>query len=174
MATHVLFESSVGYAVFSVKLAEDIGRRTQTVQESIDSVQQFGSMVKLASFVPFKDAANALENINDCSEGVLHDDLAAVLELALPAKKKGVVLGVSERGLAGAIKSALSVECDTSERTLDLIRGIRTHAEKLIPQLEPGDVDKAQLGMAHAYSRAKVKFNVNRSDNVRLVCDNGG
>ena len=27
-------------------------------------------------------------------------------------------------------------------------------------------MEKAQLGLAHAYSRAKVKFNVNRVDNM--------
>jgi hypothetical protein len=26
--------------------------------------------------------------------------------------------------------------------------------------------DKAQLGLSHSYSRAKVKFNVNKSDNM--------
>ena len=168
-ATHLLFESAAGYAAFQVNFAEDIARRTQAVQEGLTDVQKFGSMVKLLSFKPFADASHALENINDCSEGVLHEDLAALLELALPAKRKSVVLGVSERGLAGAIKTALGVECDTSDKTLDLIRGVRLHAEKLIPQLETGDIDKAQLGMAHAYSRAKVKFNVNRSDNVRAA-----
>lgn len=28
------------------------------------------------------------------------------------------------------------------------------------------DYRKAQLGLAHSYSRAKVKFNVNRADNM--------
>ncbi|GKE30399.1 nucleolar protein 56-like protein [Tanacetum coccineum] len=32
--------------------------------------------------------------------------------------------------------------------------------------LGPGDLKKAQLGLAHSYSRAKVKFNVNRVDNM--------
>lgn len=76
------------------------------------------------------------------------------------------MLGVSERGLAGAIKSALRIECDASDRSLELIRGIRLHSEKLLAGLEEGDVDRAQLGLGHAYSRAKVKFNVNRSDNM--------
>jgi len=29
-----------------------------------------------------------------------------------------------------------------------------------------GSSDKAQLGLSHSYSRAKVKFNVNKSDNM--------
>ena len=32
--------------------------------------------------------------------------------------------------------------------------------------MQPGDLEKAQLGLAHSYSRAKVKFNVNRVDNM--------
>jgi RNA processing factor Prp31 len=34
------------------------------------------------------------------------------------------------------------------------------------PFLQPGDLEKAQLGLGHSYSRAKVKFNVNRVDNM--------
>ena len=98
--------------------------------------------------------------------GVLNDYLLSMLEQNLPSKKSQVVLGVSERGLAGGIKTALGIECDTSERSLELIRGLRLHAEKLLPNLTTGDVTASQLGLGHAYSRAKVKFNVNRSDNM--------
>jgi len=33
-------------------------------------------------------------------------------------------------------------------------------------------MEKAQLGLAHSYSRAKVKFNVNKSDNmiIQAIC----
>lgn len=31
---------------------------------------------------------------------------------------------------------------------------------------DSGAIDKTQLGLAHSYSRAKVKFNVNRADNM--------
>lgn len=77
-----------------------------------------------------------------------------------------MLLGVCERGLAGAIKSALNVECDTSDRALSLVRGLRLHAEKLLPGLEINNLVQAGLGLGHAYSRAKVKFNVHRSDNM--------
>jgi nucleolar protein 56 len=49
---------------------------------------------------------------------------------------------------------------------MDLIRGVRLHAERLLKGLESGDIVKAQLGLGHSYSRAKIKFNVNRSDNM--------
>jgi nucleolar protein 56 len=70
--THVLFESASGYAVFEAKLSDDIGSRTQAVQESITDLAKFGKLVSLMSFLPFKSAAQALENINDISEGKLH------------------------------------------------------------------------------------------------------
>ena len=69
MVTHVLFESSSGYAIFEAKLTEDIGSRSSAVQESIKDLAKFGKMVSLMSFSPFKSAAQALENINDISEG---------------------------------------------------------------------------------------------------------
>lgn len=48
----------------------------------------------------------------------------------------------------------------------DLLRGIREHASKLLKGLQDEDLTKAQLGLGHAYSRAKLKFNVNRIDNM--------
>lgn len=105
------------------------------------------------------------------SEGVASDTLISFLELNLPkaSKKKKTVLGVSDRALAGSIKSAFpSVECetgDTSEVVQDMLRGVRLHATKLLKQLREGDMDTAQLGLGHAYSRAKVKFSVQRDDN---------
>ncbi len=32
--------------------------------------------------------------------------------------------------------------------------------------MKEGDLRKAQLGLGHSYSRAKVKFNVNKADNM--------
>lgn len=114
----------------------------------------------------------ALENINLVTEGIVSDYLKSVLELNLPqtsGKKSKVVLGVSEKNLAGAIKGLFpGLECetaDTSDIVGDVIRGIRLHADKLLGGLKYGDVEKAGLGMGHAYSRAKVKFSVTRNDN---------
>ena len=91
------------------------------------------------------------------------------LNLAPAGKKaKGATLGVAERGLASAIVAELGIQCDTGDRTLELIRGIRLHSEKMLKGLAEGDMNKAQLGLGHSYSRSKVKFNVNRSDNMKI------
>lgn len=40
--------------------------------------------------------------------------------------------------------------------------GLRLHFPQLVKGLTDQNQNKAQLGLGHAYSRAKVKFNVNR------------
>ncbi|RDA88574.1 hypothetical protein CP532_5832 [Ophiocordyceps camponoti-leonardi (nom. inval.)] len=169
----VLFEAPVGYAVFKVvQQADAIGLKLKEVQQAATDLALFGKMVKLVNFTPFDGQADAILNINEVSEGICTDLLRSVLELNLPktsGKKSKVVLAVSEKGIAGAIKAEMpGIECetaDTSEVVADIIRGIRNFAEKLIDTLQPGDIEKACLGMAHAYSRAKVKFSATRNDN---------
>ena len=125
-------------------------------------------MIKLISFAPFSGAAQALENANEVSEGIASEFLLSLLEVNLPkaGKKNKITLGVSDRGLAGAIRGAFpGLECETgetSEVVQDMLRGIRQHAHKLLKGLQEGDVERAQLGLGHAYSRAKVKFSVQK------------
>jgi len=45
-------------------------------------------------------------------------------------------------------------------------KGLRLHFPNLVKGLTDQNQSKAQLGLGHAYSRAKVKFNVNRVDNM--------
>jgi nucleolar protein 56 len=58
------------------------------------------------------------------------------------------------------------VPCVANDLIAELLRGVRCHAGRLVKGLEDADAAKASLGLAHAYSRAKVKFNVNRVDNM--------
>jgi nucleolar protein 56 len=168
--THILFESSSGYSLFQVKQYDQVASMTKEVQQdTFNDLHKFGKLMQLKSFSAFKNAAHALENANDVSEGVMNDHLRSFLELNLPkSSSKGVpiILGVSDKNLAGSITTSLGIACETSDSALDLIRAVRLHAEKLHTGFQSGDITKAQLGLGHSYSRAKVKFNVNRSDNM--------
>ncbi len=169
MAQFLLYEQASGYALFKVRhWSDDIGSRLKEVQEAADDLAKFGKMVKVVSFSPFKGAAHALENANDISEGLLNEHLKNLLKLNLPPpeKKKKVTLGIQDRNLATSIKSAFpKVECVTSAAVQELMRGIRLHGEKLLKELESGDIERAQLGLGHAYSRGKVKFSIYKNDN---------
>ncbi|CAJ0753062.1 7054_t:CDS:2 [Entrophospora sp. SA101] len=147
MVNYILFETAFGYALFEVLETEEIGSKLEEVQKATEDLVKFGKLVKLKSFSPFRNAVHALENTNDISEGRNYD-------------------GIIDKSLAGSIKTELGYNCETGELVLELIRGIRLHADKLLSQVKGGELHKAQLGLGHSYSRAKVKFNVNRADNM--------
>ncbi|KAK6153934.1 hypothetical protein DH2020_013573 [Rehmannia glutinosa] len=98
------------------------------------------------------------------------DELRNFLELTLPKVKEGkkpkFSLGVAEPKLGSHIYEVTKIPCQSNEFVLELLRGVRLHFERFIENLKPGDLEKAQLGLGHSYSRAKVKFNVNRVDNM--------
>jgi nucleolar protein 56 len=143
-------------------------------------MQRFGKLVKLLAFKPFPSAAAALEEANAVSESSLTDDLKAFVEQNVPKSKKSssstpaAKLGVSEPKLGSAIQEATGVSCVAGEAVGELLRGVRLHFTRLLGAagsgdtnaLRDADLQRAQLGLAHSYSRAKVKFNVNKVDNM--------
>jgi len=75
-------------------------------------------------------------------------------------------LGVSDSKLSSGINDACNIKCSHIGVIPEVIRGIRQHFPKLVKGFSAVTSDKAQLGLSHSYSRAKVKFNVNKSDNM--------
>ena len=97
---------------------------------------------------------------------MLPDTLKEHLELCFDKKKKKkIVLGVGEEKLAVAIQESLELKCQKNKKITEIIRGIRNHFHKFV-KLNDGENEKAQLGLGHSYSRSKVKFNVNKIDNM--------
>jgi len=162
----LLFESASGYALFERTPSEDIAQEMSEVQKSMEDFGRFSKIIKLKSFLPFTSAEAALENINAVSEGVLPETLRDFIDMNLPDKQRSKTeLGVGDEKLGGAIGDALSVACVKNKLILELLRCVRAHFTKFIKELKD-DLVKAQLALGHSYSRAKVKFNVNRSDNM--------
>lgn len=164
----VLFEHAAGYAIFKVSEFEETGMLVPQVEESVTDLSRFNSVVKLVGFSPFKTALSALENINAISEGLLPGDLQLFLETHMPKSKKKdkVILGVSDPKLGSSINEILGISCQHLGVVPEVIRGIRYHFHKLIKGFTAKSSGTAQLGLGHSYSRAKVKFNVNRVDNM--------
>ncbi|KAL1563044.1 snoRNP complex protein nop56 [Salvia divinorum] len=170
MTLYLLYESASGYGLFSADGIDEIGQSTEAVRTSVVDLNRFGKVVKLAAFTPYDSALDALNQCNAISEGQMTDELRNFLELTLPKVKEGkkpkFSLGVAEPKLGSHIFEVTKIPCQSNEFVLELIRGIRLHFDRFIENLKPGDLEKAQLGLGHSYSRAKVKFNVNRVDNM--------
>ncbi|CAN6483265.1 unnamed protein product [Victoria cruziana] len=170
MALYLLYESASGFSLFHAHGIDEIGQNTDAVRESILDLNRFGKVVKLTAFQPFSSASDALKQCNSISENILTDELRNFLELNLPKVKEGkkakFALGVYEAKLGSQILEATGIPCRSSDFVLEILRGIRLHFERFIKALQQSDLEKAQLGLAHGYSRAKVKFNVNRVDNM--------
>lgn len=169
-ATYLLFENAAGYSVFEFSGMDEIGHSMEAVRKSIFKFDRFSSVVKLVAFRPFESAASALKEINSISEGQLSQELNNFLSLTLPKVKPGkkpkFKLGVAESKIGSVIQEEMGIPCFCRDITGEVIRGIRANFPKFVKQMEEKDLGQAQLGLAHSYSRAKVKFNVNRVDNM--------
>eukprot|EP01113_Clastostelium_recurvatum_P012717 TRINITY_DN1661_c0_g1_i2.p1 TRINITY_DN1661_c0_g1~~TRINITY_DN1661_c0_g1_i2.p1 ORF type:complete len:516 (+),score=216.37 TRINITY_DN1661_c0_g1_i2:97-1644(+) len=162
----ILHESASGYGLFERAEAEEIATSTDEIQTAIQDFKKFNKMVQNVGFMPFQSTENALENINAISEGIVPELLKSFIEMNLPKKKK-VTLGVVDDKLATALQEAIpGIKCEKSAAVAEIIRGIRLHFDQYIKELKNGEIERAQLGLGHAYSRAKVKFNIHRVDNM--------
>ncbi|GFZ03809.1 NOP56-like pre RNA processing ribonucleoprotein [Actinidia rufa] len=170
MAIYLLYESASGYSLFLAHGLDEIGQNTESVRNSVTDLNRFGKVVKLEAFIPFESALDALNQCNAISEGHMTDELRNFLELNLPKVKEGkkpkFSLGVAEPKIGSHILEVTKIPCQSNEFVLELLRGVRLHFDRFIENLKSGDLEKAQLGLGHSYSRAKVKFNVNRVDNM--------
>merc|ERR1712086_836932 len=168
MVNYIFFESASGFGLFERTESEDIGKLTEEVQNSVLEMKRFGKIMRLASFLPFTSAENALLCQNEISEGVLPEIALNFLSTSLPKVKAGkkakFVLGVSDPKIGNAISESLSIPCECNDLTLELFRGVRLHLSSFIDGLKQTDLEKAQLGLAHSYSRSRVEFDVNRAD----------
>ncbi|XP_026381989.1 nucleolar protein 56-like [Papaver somniferum] len=169
MKLKVLFESASGFALFDAHGIDEIGQNTEAVSNSVTDLNRFGKVVKLVAFHPFSSALDALNQCNALSEGIMTDELRNFLELNLKikeGKKPKFSLGLAEPKIGSHISEETKIPCQSNEFVLELLRGIRLHFDRFIKDLKPTDLEKAQLGLGHSYNRAKVKFNVNRVDNM--------
>ncbi|KAM8702957.1 hypothetical protein ACLKA7_005321 [Drosophila subpalustris] len=164
---YVLYEHAAGFALFSVKEFEEVSMFLPQVESSVTDIAKFNSIVKLAGFSPFKTAIAALENINAISEGIVPQDLLHFLDdFFAKLKKKKCTLGIADAKLGAAITESVGVQCSHFGVVPEILRGIRFHFAKLVKGFTDKSAGVAQLGLGHSYSRAKVKFNVHRSDNM--------
>lgn len=166
MSLYLLSESASGYALFQVLETDTIALQTESMQASLTDFARVSKLLKLSAFTPFRTAEHALENASMISEGVVTDFLKNFLDINLPATK-GTRLGVHrDPKLKSAVADVISASLVVDDVSDELLRAIRMHFHRFVDGLSDTDALKAQLGLAHSYSRSKVKFNVHKSDNM--------
>jgi len=164
---YCLYEHSTGYALLKMEEIEEIAALLPIVQESMGDYAKFAGHVKLAAFSPFTSAVAALENMNAVTEGTVHADLKGFLENNLPAKHKKVILGVQDKKMIENMHAEFpDLQLSTGEAIIEVCRTTRQYFPKMQKSLTPLVQDTAQRGLAHSYSRAKLRFNVHRQDNM--------
>ncbi len=80
------------------------------------------------------------------------------------SKKQKFLLGIAEPKLGSEIFGETGITASFNESIEELIRGIRAHLPKLMKKLSDEDMTRAQLGLAHQYSREQCATDVNRQD----------
>mmetsp|Transcript_96170 Transcript_96170/g.271911 ORF Transcript_96170/g.271911 Transcript_96170/m.271911 type:complete len:512 (-) Transcript_96170:2-1537(-) len=159
---YLLYESAAGYALFLKREFEESAETESQVQESIVDYKSFVKAVSLHAWTPFKDAEEALEQVNAIAGGTATQVLFNFLEMNLPKKKKTYQLGVYDPELGKELGQRFSVSHGQTVR--ELLRGCRLHFSKLVKNLQEMDLDKARLGLGHSFSRSRMQLDPNRQD----------
>jgi nucleolar protein 56 len=93
-------------------------------------------MITLVAYQPFTTAEEALENIATIAAAKVPNTLKNFLTTHLPAtkssKKQKFALGISDPKLGQEICNETGITASYNETTVELMRGIRTHFNKII------------------------------------------
>lgn len=162
MTLYLLFESAAGFALFQKKEFEETAETEEEVQNALLDPKKFSKMVAFHAWTPFRDAEDALNQANSIAAGTPTEELTNFLEMNLPKKKKGYQLGVYDPELGKELGQQFSITHGQSVR--ELLRGCRMHFSRLVKDLNEGDLDKARLGLGHAFSRCRMQLDPNRQD----------
>ncbi|OBA18070.1 hypothetical protein METBIDRAFT_230741 [Metschnikowia bicuspidata var. bicuspidata NRRL YB-4993] len=117
-----------------------IAVRLREIQDALLDLGKFCKMIELVLFAFFKGAVQALENAKDVSE---------MRELLWVFRSKTWVTPYVD-SLFNNIAQGFS-------------KYIRVHGLKLLKDSQEGVIERAKLGLGHAFSKVKVKFTVQKN-----------
>ena len=164
MSTYFLYECSLGYALFEILGYEEVSQNSEEFQQSIMDFKKVSKIIKKIAFMPFKTSEQALENtkmVNDCE---LSPELKSFLKEYFPKSKSDEnKLGCVDKNFSQKISEVLGIKTVVGEFLVEISRSIRVHITKFLG-IDDITLTKSELGLAHAYSRFKCMFDVNRQD----------
>jgi len=165
----LLFETAAGYALFKVK---DESKLTQ-LTENVTEVPDASSLVSLMDFKHFANTTEGLEACTALVESKLPRSLRHFLKKAVV--KKGLAesetLAVYDAKVGGLIKKKLGITCTSGQQVSELMRCVRGKISELLEgsvlkEHSAQDLATSALGLAHSYSRYKLKFSPEKVDTM--------
>jgi len=169
--SYLLHEEAIGYSLFALKdNSLSVVADGEANQASIANFNFFKDYVKLLSIAPFPNPTISLANQTAISEGKLHEYLEAFIEQNLGSEKKAKLAVLDKTHLGRAIEKRWSnIVTFSGTPVVEISRGVKLHFHKFASvdaEIAVEDIEKAQQGLAFAYSRSAVKFNANKSSNT--------
>jgi len=164
----LLFETAAGYALFKVKDEGKLAALTENPTEMPDAT----TLVTLQDFKHFANTTEGLEACTALVESKLPRSLRHFLKKAVV--KKGLeneTLAVYDAKVGGLIKAKLGIECTSGQQVAELMRCVRSKISELLEgsvlkEHSAQDLATSALGLAHSYSRYKLKFSPEKVDTM--------
>lgn len=148
MQLFILYETASGYCLFEKEEYDETGGSISKVQKAISSLERFSKMVTLVAYQPFTTAEEALENITTLAAAKVPNTLKNFLTTHLPStkssKKQKFALGISDPKLGNEIFNDTGITASYNDTTTELMRGIRTHFNKIIKSKCPDTLKPIQ------------------------------
>jgi len=165
----LLFETAAGYALFKVKDEGKLAALTENPTEVPDAM----SLVTLQDFKHFANTTEGLEACTALVESKLPRGLRHFLKKAVV--KKGLAesetLAVYDAKVGSLIKKKLGITCTSGQQVSELMRCVRGKISELLEgsvlkEHSAQDLATSALGLAHSYSRYKLKFSPEKVDTM--------
>jgi nucleolar protein 58 len=163
---YVLFETAGGFALFKV-VKEKRLEKIDKLHTHFNDPDEAKKIVKLKSFVPFKDTKDAMKSVEKLMKGKVSKSLKKFLDKNIVQKEIEDELLVADKKLGKAIQETLNITCKTGEQTSELMRCIRFQMDSLISDMQDtSQFKQMQLGLAHSVSRYKLAFTSDKVDTM--------
>ncbi|KAH3759507.1 nucleolar protein Nop58p [Pelomyxa schiedti] len=161
----ILFETAAGFALLKV-LNESKLAKVENIVAEFDTPSSIAKFITLQKFHKFGNTTEALDACTALVESKLGTALQKFLKTNVVQAGIKEQLAVAEPKLGGVIKEKLGINCVCNPAVLELTRCIRSQLSNLVSEVTPKDFGTMSLGLAHSYSRYKVKFSPEKVDTM--------
>lgn len=164
---YLLYEAASGLAMFKV-LDESKLKAADLVGAMMRTSSDVQKIVSLVSFSKFPSVEGALATQTSTFEKDVSEELKKFVEKhfvnTVAKKDTSEKLLVQDPHMVTALKDVCGVRAAFNDIVVELSRGIRTHLASILPDFNQEHDSSMAMGLAHSFSRYRVKFNADSID----------